>query len=74
MPYSFTEKVLLNKKPRMNPAAYPADFPIGPGEQRNHNKKRRQDEDPPDSGGLPPSETTASPAQPPSYKDTLLGD
>ncbi|KAK9015264.1 hypothetical protein V6N11_006380 [Hibiscus sabdariffa] len=58
----------------MNPAAYPADFPIGPGEQRNHNKKRRQDEDPPDSGGLPPSETTASPAQPSSYKDTLLGD
>ncbi|KAL4354587.1 hypothetical protein GQ457_06G029720 [Hibiscus cannabinus] len=58
----------------MNPAAYPADFPTGPGEQRNHNKKRRQDEDPPDSGGLPPSETTASPAQPPSYKDTLLGD
>ncbi|KAL4364167.1 hypothetical protein GQ457_04G022410 [Hibiscus cannabinus] len=58
----------------MNPAAYPADFPTGPGEQRNHNKKRRQDEDPPDSGGLPPFETTASPAQPPSYKDTLLGD
>ncbi|KAK8560312.1 hypothetical protein V6N12_013111 [Hibiscus sabdariffa] len=57
----------------MNPD-FPAELPAGSGEPHNHNKKCRQDEDPPDSGGRPSPKTTAIPAQPSSYKDTVLGD